>query len=155
MRLSASRDPNFDTISSDTFETSFKIKYKINKLSLTVKRSKLSEAESFKFIEKRKVSTVKRSKLNFKFIEKRKDEKLIDIKPAFTFNVLDVLDSKDEESKKNTFIKIIRKLRQQLKQAKEKMIYLTTTLSTIHEIIESLIVRTLRTSTLLKTAVKL
>ena len=103
------------TISLDIFETSFKIKYKISKLSLTVKRLKLSEAKSFKFIEKRKVSIVKRFKLSevksFKYIEKRKNEKLIDIKLVFTFNMLDVSDSKDEESKKNTFNKIIRKLR--------------------------------------------
>ena len=134
----------------DTFETSFKIKYKISKSSLTIKRLKLLEAKSFKFIGKRKVSTVKR--LN---IEKRKDEKLIDIKLALTFNMLDILDSKDEGSKKNAFIEIIKKLRQQLRQAKEKVIYLTTTLSAIHGVIKSLIVRTSRASALLKTAVKL
>ena len=138
------------TISLDTFETSFKIKHKISKSSLTIKRLKLSKAKSFKFIGKRKISTIKR--LN---IEKRKNEKLTDIKSAFIFNVLDVSDSKDEESKKNTFIEIIRKLRQQLRQAKEKVIYLITTLSAVHEVIESLIVRTSRASTLLKTAVKL
>ena len=137
-------------IPSDTSETSFKIKHKISKSSLTAKRFKLSEAKSSKFIEKRKVNTIKR--LN---IEKRKNEKLTDIKLAPIFNVSDVSDSKDEESKKNTFIEIIRKLRQQLRQAKEKVIYLTTTLSTIHGVIESLIVRTSRASTLLKTAVKL
>ena len=129
-------------ISLDTFETSFKIKHKISKSSLTVKRFKLSEAESSKFIEKRKVSTAK-------------NEKLTDIKPAPTFNVPDVSDSKDEESKENTFIGVIRKLRQQLRQAKEKIICLTTTLSAIHGVIKPLIVRTSRASALLKTAVKL
>ena len=95
------------TISLNIFETSFKIKYKISKSLLIIKRLKLLKVKSFKFIEKRKINTIKRLKLlevkSFKFIKKRK---ISDIKSAFIFNMLNVLDLKDNESKENTFIKI-------------------------------------------------